>query len=143
MFPSIHIVHGPNLNLVGLREPEIYGKENLEAYLEKIIAEFSSLNISVFQSNHEGEIIDYLQKILSDSQGIIINAGAYTHTSIALRDTLALFKCPIIEVHISDLSKREKFRQYSFVSDHAWSIIQGHGLEGYKIALARLMEILN
>lgn len=139
---KIDIINGPNLNLVGTRETHIYGTQDLEHDLKELQKEFTDLEIRVLQSNHEGEIIDHLQKIKSDSSGIIINPAAYTHTSIGIRDALAIQTCPIIEVHLSKISEREVFRKDSLTRDYAWSFIEGYGTEGYKIAINRIKEII-
>ncbi|MEP7195304.1 MAG: type II 3-dehydroquinate dehydratase [Saprospiraceae bacterium] len=143
MKPSIALINGPNLNLVGLREPEIYGNKSLTDYLEELKNEFSNFEIELFQSNHEGEIVETLQKILNTCAGIIINPAAFTHTSIAIRDVIAIHKCPIIEVHLSNINERENFRQHSLIRDYSWSHIQGMGLYGYRIALIRMKELLD
>lgn len=143
MRPLVHIINGPNLNLIGEREPEIYGQENLQDYIEKLSQEFSQISLQQFQSNNEGEIIDYIQSIPKTVAGIIINAGAFTHTSIGIPDALRLFRCPIVEVHISDIDNREEYRKISYIHDLAWSHIIGLGIYGYKVALIRIYELNN
>lgn len=143
MSRNIHIINGPNLNWVGVREPNIYGSERLDQYLIQLKEIYSHMNIHVYQSNHEGEIVEYLQSIISQSEGIIINPAAYTHTSVAIRDALSLHQCPIVEIHISNISTREEFRHQSLIRDLSWSHIEGLGISGYKIALERMMEFIN
>ncbi|NOT35870.1 MAG: 3-dehydroquinate dehydratase [Saprospiraceae bacterium] len=138
---TINIINGPNLNEVGIRETSVYGKANLNQYLNKLKEENFEINIEIFQSNHEGEIIQHLQKIKDSSLGIIINPAAYTHTSIGIRDALAIQSCPIIEIHISKISDREDFRHTSLMKDYAWSYIEGYGIDGYRIALERIKEL--
>ncbi|MEO6191342.1 MAG: type II 3-dehydroquinate dehydratase [Saprospiraceae bacterium] len=138
----VHIINGPNLNLIGIREPEIYGSESYDSYFKNLKVEFLQFDIQIFQSNHEGELVDYIQSIIDNGSGIIINPAAFTHTSIALRDALLIHKCPIIEIHLSNLQDRENFRHESYIKDLAWSFIQGMGLEGYRVALLRMKEFL-
>jgi 3-dehydroquinate dehydratase-2 len=126
------IVNGPNLNLLGSREPQIYGNDHFDAYLEQLNSRFS-LQIEYFQSNIEGELIDCLQQ--STHHGIILNAGGYTHTSVALRDCVAAISVPVIEVHISNLAARETFRHDSLIAPVAKGCIMGFGLEGYALAV--------
>ncbi|MFK8056874.1 MAG: type II 3-dehydroquinate dehydratase [Saprospiraceae bacterium] len=133
----IHIVNGPNLNLVGKREPEIYGNVSLDDHLGKLTAEFSDqVNIKLFQSNSEGVLLDYLQEVgFDESVRIIINAGALGHTSLALGDCIRAITAPVIDVHISNVLARESFRQNSFVTPAAVGSISGLGLEGYRLAI--------
>ena len=138
---NIHIVNGPNLNLLGVREPEIYGDVGFESYLLTLRKSFPNVDIFYFQSNHEGHLIDYLQKYgMSDKNKFIFNPAAYTHTSIALADCVAAIAAPVIEVHISNLQEREEFRKTSYLRPHVKSTIQGEGLNGYKMALEKLLE---
>ncbi|HLS70441.1 MAG TPA: type II 3-dehydroquinate dehydratase [Chitinophagaceae bacterium] len=132
------IINGPNLNLLGKREVEIYGNQDFESYFSYLKESFSLIELSYFQSNHEGAIIDKIQD--AQVNGIILNAAAYTHTSIAIRDAIAAVKTPVIEVHISDLSKRESFRQVSYLRDVCITCFMGYGLEGYKMAIEYFME---
>lgn len=135
---SILVIQGPNLNLLGTREPEIYGKTTLEDIHAKLgaIAKSNSVDLSTFQSNHEGELIDRVQKAKQDGVGfIIINPGALTHTSVALRDALAGVAIPFIEVHLSNIHQREEFRRHSYLSDIATGVICGLGAIGYELAL--------
>ena len=130
---KILVINGPNLNMLGIREPDIYGKQNFAA-LEKFIrdsADALSLSVSLFQSNHEGEIVDIIQSAYGVYDGIVINPGAYTHTSIALLDAVKSTSLPCVEVHISKLEEREDFRQISYIRLAAVKTITGHGLNGY------------
>ena len=141
---KILVINGPNLNMLGIREPDVYGKQtfkDLEAFI-KSSAEEISVSVSLFQSNHEGEIVDVIQAAYGIYDGIVINPAAYTHTSVAILDALKAVAIPTIEVHISDISNREKFRQFSYVSLVAKKTICGHGFDGYKMALEYLKESL-
>jgi 3-dehydroquinate dehydratase-2 len=132
---KILIINGPNLNLLGDREPEIYGDESFDSFLEYLRQEFSSISLHYFQSNHEGAIIDRLHEASLTYDGIVLNAGAYAHTSIAIADAIAAISTPVVEVHISNLHKRESFRHHSFLSAHCEGIITGFGLRGYELAI--------
>lgn len=133
---KILILNGPNLNLLGKREPEIYGHQSFEQYLEILQEKFqSSLDITYFQSNEEGLIINKLHEVGFSYDGILLNAGGYTHTSIAIADAVASIKTPVIEVHISNVHAREEFRSHSFLSPNCKGIIVGFGLRGYDLAL--------
>lgn len=137
---NIHIVNGPNLNLVGRRQPEIYGSKSFEDYLVEIRAKYLDLaDISYYQSNHEGSLLDYIQNIGFEDVGIILNAGAYTHTSIALADCISAITAPVVEVHISDIRTREAFRQHSYLEPVCVRSIVGHGLAGYDMAVDGLL----
>jgi 3-dehydroquinate dehydratase-2 len=140
----IFILNGPNLNLLGQRQPEVYGKATLEDVAEGCasVAEELGLTIRFHQSNHEGQIIDWIHQARSDGAGIIINPAAYTHTSIALFDALSAFDGPVLEVHISNIHRRETFRHHSFVSLRADGVIAGFGTEGYLLALRRMATLL-
>ena len=140
----IFILNGPNLNLLGLRQPEVYGKATLEDVAEGCasVAEELGLTIRFHQSNHEGQIIDWIHQARSDGAGIIINPAAYTHNSIALFDALSAFDGPVLEVHISNIHQRETFRHHSFVSPRADGVIAGFGTEGYLLALRRMATLL-
>ncbi len=129
------IINGPNLNLLGKREPEIYGNSSFEESLEEIKKKFPMAAISYFQSNIEGEIIDKLHETGFSYNGIILNAGAYTHTSIAIADAVAAIKTPVIEVHISNIYARESFRHHSYMAKHCWGTISGFGLTSYELAI--------
>lgn len=144
MSKKITILNGPNLNLLGTREPEIYGRETL-ADIEAMCAEAAGkhgLTADCKQSNHEGELIDWVQAAGKDSDGIIINAGGYTHTSVALHDALRAVKIPIIEVHISDPKTREPFRHHSFIEPVARASICGHGAQGYVMAIEAIAKLV-
>ena len=141
---NILLINGPNLNLLGSREPEIYGSKTLKD-IEKelmIVAENKSINLECFQSNHEGEIVDKIQDSLEEFQGILINAGAFTHTSISIRDALIGSKIPFVEVHISNIFSREEFRKESFLTDKAIGIISGFGISSYFLALDGIIDFL-
>ena len=128
----ILIINGPNLNLLGKREPEIYGSASFERYFESLQEKFNTVNLHYFQSNIEGELIDKLQEIGFTYDGIILNAGAYTHTSIALADAIKSITTPVIEVHISNTFSREEFRHQSYIAPNADGIIIGFGLKNYE-----------
>lgn len=129
------IINGPNLNLLGKREPEVYGHRSFEDYLEDLRVIFADHTIEYFQSNHEGALIDKLQEVGFSTDGIIINPGAYTHTSIALADTVAAITSPVVEVHISNIYERESFRHQSYIKEVCKHSIVGQGLAGYKEAI--------
>ena len=131
----IHIINGPNLNLVGTREPEVYGNQSLDQYLRELIGLYPELSIDVFQSNIEGEIVDRLQQVGFDDCGIVLNAGGYTHTSVAIADAVAAITAPVVEVHISNIYSREPFRHKSLLSPVCKGIIAGFGLDSYRIAV--------
>jgi len=142
--PNILVIHGPNLNMLGKREPEIYGKTTLDEInfeLEKLGTTLG-LSVETFQSNHEGAIVDKIQEAAGTQKGIIINPAAFTHTSIAIRDALLGLDIPIIEIHISNIYKREPFRHKSMISDVATAQITGLGKKGYSIALKALAEMI-
>ena len=132
---TIHIINGPNLNLLGKREPEIYGQETFEMYLEGLQRRFSGVTLHYFQSNHEGALIDYLHQHGFEDAGFIINAGAYTHTSIALADAISAIPATVVEVHISNVFAREPFRHHSYLSPVCKGSIVGLGLTGYQLAV--------
>ncbi len=140
--PKIYIINGPNLNLLGVRNPGIYGKETLDEIIYKLRRKFRDVMIRHYQSNHEGHIIDKLHKVGFDHDGIIINPGAYTHTSIAIRDAIEAIPAPVIEVHISNIYEREEFRKISLIKDVCVEQIYGQGSEGYHLAIKKLLEIL-
>ena len=129
------IINGPNLNLLGIREKEIYGETSFEEYFKSLKNKFRDINLEYFQSNHEGELIEKIQEIGFSYDGIIINGGGFTHTSIALRDAVASVSTPAIEVHISNILSREDFRKKSYLSDVCEGIISGLGLMGYEYAI--------
>ncbi len=132
---KIQIVNGPNLNLLGVREPDIYGNQSFEGFLERLRMLYPDVEISYFQSNVEGELINKLQEIGFSADGIVLNAGAYTHTSIALRDCIKSLKSPVIEVHISNVHQREEFRHHSMISPVCQGVICGFGLDSYRLAI--------
>lgn len=138
---KILIINGPNLNLLGSREPEIYGASTFEDYFSSLQFKFREVELSHFQSNHEGEIIDQLHQAQDDFDGVILNAAAYTHTSIAIGDAVKAIKLPVVEVHISNTSAREKFRHTSFIAPHTKGVITGFGLKSYELAVLSFMEI--
>ena len=131
----IHIINGPNLNLVGKREPEVYGNRSLDQYLQELIERYPQHTIDVYQSNIEGEIVNRLQQVGFDDCGIILNAGGYTHTSVAIADAVAAISAPVVEVHISNIYSREPFRHKSLLSPVCKGIIAGFGLDSYRLAL--------
>ena len=135
---KVIIINGPNLNLLGKREPEIYGKHTFEDYLKALKNEFPQVELDYFQSNIEGEIITKLQETGFSYDGIILNAGAYTHTSIGIADAIKSITTPVVEVHISNTFSRETFRHTSYISPVAKGIIIGFGLDSYKLALLSL-----
>ncbi len=133
---QIIIINGPNLNLLGKREPEIYGHQTFEQYFEVLKDKYSDkIDLVYFQSNHEGFLIDKIHEIGFSYDGIVLNAGAFTHTSIALADAIAGVKTPVVEVHISNVHKREEFRHHSYISKNSIGIIIGFGLRGYDFAI--------
>lgn len=135
---KIIIINGPNLNLLGQRQPEIYGNVSFEDFLTNLQHEFPEIKIDYFQSNDEGELVTKIQNC-AQYDGMIINAAAYSHTSIAIADSLAFLKIPIIEVHISNIFARESFRHHSYISAHCKAVICGLGLNGYRVALQHLI----
>lgn len=137
---SITIINGPNLNLLGKREPEIYGSTSFEEALLKWQKLYQGTEIHYQQSNIEGELVNYIQEAGFEGTGIVLNAGAYTHTSVAIGDAVAAISRPVIEVHISNVYAREEFRHKSFISPHASGIIIGMGLNGYKLAINHLLH---
>jgi len=142
--PNILVIHGPNLNMLGKREPEIYGKTTLDEINSDLenLGKKLGIFIETFQSNHEGAIIEKIQEAAATQKGIIINPAAYTHTSIAIRDALIALDIPIIEIHISNIYKREPFRHKSLISDIVTAQISGLGIKGYSIALKALAKII-
>jgi len=129
------IINGPNLNLLGLREKDIYGNRSFETYLEELRGKFPAIEFIYFQSNVEGELINRLHELGFQLDGIILNAGAYTHTSIALADAVAAIKVPVVEVHISNIFAREDYRHVSYLGKHCAGSISGFGLKGYELAV--------
>lgn len=137
---KIQIVNGPNLNLLGVREPGIYGSESFESYLVKLREQYPEVEIEYYQSNVEGELINKIQEVGFSFDGIVLNAGAYTHTSIALHDCIRAIKCPVVEVHISNVHQREDFRHHSFISAACKGVICGFGLNSYRLAIEGLLD---
>ena len=138
---KIAIINGPNLNLLGKREPSVYGTESFEDFLSYIKGKYTHIEFSYFQSNVEGEIINELHRVGFDHDGIIFNPGGYTHTSVAIGDAVAAISAPVIEVHISNVYAREEFRKTSFISPKAKGIISGLGLKGYELAIGYFQGI--
>lgn len=136
------IINGPNLNLLGKREPEIYGNRSFDDYLEELRAAFPNHTLHYYQSNHEGELIDKVQAAGFQSDGIILNAGGYTHTSVALADAVAAVPAPVVEVHISNPNSREEFRRQSYLSPYCKAVVSGFGLESYKLAISGLLHLI-
>lgn len=136
----VSIINGPNLNLLGKREPDIYGSETFEGFLLELKARYPQIHFDYFQSNVEGELINELQRVGFDYDGIIINPGGYTHTSVAIGDCIAAIKAPVVEVHISNVHAREDFRKLSHVSGKSAGSIIGLGLKGYELALLYLLK---
>ena len=132
---KIQIINGPNLNLLGTREPGIYGSDTMEAYLDTLRKRYPDIDIDYYQSNIEGELITKLQQVGFTYDGIVLNAGAYTHTSIALHDCIRSLKTPVIEVHISIVHKREEFRHHSYISSACRGVICGFGMDSYRLAI--------
>ena len=137
---KIMIINGPNLNLLGVREPGIYGKESMESYLPSLRKRYADVDINYFQSNIEGVLIDKMQEVGFSYDGIVLNAGAYTHTSIALLDCIRSLRTPVIEVHISNVHAREAFRNQSVISSGCLGVISGFGLDSYRLAIDALIE---
>ena len=136
---KIQIINGPNLNLLGRREPGIYGSESFEAYLPQLQSRYPDVQIDYYQSNVEGELIHKMQEVGFSYDGIVLNAGAYTHTSIALHDCIRSLKCPVIEVHISNVHQREEFRHKSMISSACKGVICGFGLDSYRLGIEALL----
>lgn len=136
---QIQIINGPNLNLLGKREPEIYGSETFEEFFIGLRKKFPEVSLHYFQSNHEGDIIDKLHEIGFNYHGIILNPAAYTHYSYAIADAIRAISVPVIEVHISDIASREDFRKISLTGPHCKKTISGKGLDGYRLALEELL----
>ncbi len=139
---NILVINGPNLNMLGIREPDIYGKETYNSLVEKIkkYAEEKSIDVNCCQSNHEGDLVDAIQKAFGVCDGIVINPGAYTHTSIAILDALKAVNIPAVEVHISDVDSREEFRKISYVRNACFETISGKGTDGYLLAIDALIK---
>jgi 3-dehydroquinate dehydratase-2 len=136
----IQIINGPNLNLLGKREPSVYGDQSFEAYFQKLIKLFPEVQLEYFQSNSEGSIIDKLQETGFAFDGIILNGGAYTHTSIAIADAIRAITVPVVEVHISNVFQREEYRHHSFLSEVCKGCIVGFGLDSYRLAIEAILR---
>ena len=137
---TILILNGPNLNLLGRREPDVYGAHSFDDYLQELRAQYPDVQIDYFQSNHEGALIDKLHEVGFTIDGIVLNAGAYTHTSVALHDAIRAITAPVIEVHISNVPQREPFRHQSFISAACRGVIRGFGLDSYRLAVEALVN---
>ncbi|MDQ2720518.1 MAG: type II 3-dehydroquinate dehydratase [Bacteroidota bacterium] len=132
---KLAIINGPNLNLIGSRETDVYGSESFEHYFNKLRKKYENVDFDYYQSNIEGELINEIQKAAHNMNGIILNAGAYTHTSIAIGDAVAAINIPVVEVHVSNIEAREEFRKYSHISAKCSGTIFGFGLKGYTLAV--------
>lgn len=139
---NIYVINGPNLNMLGIREPDIYGRETYNSLVEKIekYAESKGVYVTCYQSNHEGDLVDAIQYAYGRFDGIVINPGAYTHTSIAILDAAKAVGLPMVEVHISDVSVREDFRQVSYIRNACFMTISGKGTDGYLMAIDELIK---
>ena len=137
---QILILNGPNLNLLGVREPGIYGSSSFDDYLAQLHKQYNDIQIDYFQSNVEGEMIDKMQEVGFSYDGIVLNAGAYTHTSVALHDCIRALKTPVIEVHISNVHAREEFRHHSMISSACKGVICGFGLDSYRLAIEAIQH---
>lgn len=137
---KIQIINGPNLNLLGLREPTIYGAEGFDSYISNLREFFSIIEIDYFQSNVEGELINKLHEVGFSYDGIILNAGGYTHTSVAIADAIAAIQTPVVEVHISNIYAREEFRHVSLTGKNCKGVLTGFGLDGYRLAIESLLK---
>lgn len=137
---KIAIINGPNLNLLGKREPSMYGENSFDLFFDQLKNDYNDINLVYYQSNHEGDLIDKIHEFGFDYHGIILNAGAYTHTSIAIADAIRSITSPVIEVHISNVYKRETFRHHSYISTVAKGTITGFGLESYRLALLSFLK---
>jgi 3-dehydroquinate dehydratase II len=137
---QIIIINGPNLNLLGVRQPEIYGRKSFEEYFTELEAEFIDFNLHYYQSNHEGDLIDKIHGIGYRYDGIILNAGGFTHTSIAIADALRSITTPVVEVHLTNIYERESYRHTNFIKESAVHSIVGRGLNGYKEAIEYLRD---
>ena len=138
---KIIIINGPNLNLLGRREPEIYGRVSFEEHFAKMQRSFPEVKLDYYQSNHEGCLIDKLQEADSIYDGVVMNPGAYSHTSIALADCIRAINIPVVEVHISDISQREPYRRHSYTAEVCIKCFSGYGLEGYTLGVGELLRI--
>ena len=137
---KILILNGPNLNLLGIREPDVYGNRSFEDYLSVLQSQYTDVELDYFQSNIEGELIDKMQEVGFSYDGIVLNAGAYTHTSVALHDCIRAITTPVVEVHISNVHQREAFRHHSMISSACCGVICGFGLDSYRLGVEALMK---
>jgi len=137
----IEIVNGPNLNLLGMREPGIYGSESMDSCLTRLRQSYPQVEIGYFQSNSEGALIDHLQQVGFEADGIVLNAGAYTHTSVALHDCIRSLRSPVVEVHISNVHRREEFRHHSMISSACHGIVCGFGMDSYRLAVEAIIAL--
>ena len=137
---KIQIINGPNLNLLGVREPGIYGNQGFDQYIKDLREKYNSIEIAYFQSNVEGELINKLHEVGFIYDGIIINAGGYTHTSVAIADAIAAIKTPVVEVHISNIYAREDYRHVSLTGKNCKGILTGFGMDGYRLALESIIQ---
>jgi 3-dehydroquinate dehydratase-2 len=140
---KIQIINGPNLNLLGTREKNIYGDESFDNYFKNLKSKFDKLDLYYFQSNIEGEIIQKIQEVGFEFEGIIINAAAYTHTSVGIGDAIRSITCPCVEVHISNTYSREEFRHKSYLSPYVKGVVLGFGLKSYDLALQSFLQLIN
>jgi len=138
---KIQIINGPNLNLLGVREPGIYGNVGFDEYVGQLRARFSTIEISYFQSNVEGELINKLHEVGFTFDGIVINGGAYTHTSVAIADAIAAIRTPVVEVHISNIYAREEYRHVSLTGKNCKGVLTGFGMDGYRLAVEALLAL--
>ena len=137
---KIQIINGPNLNLLGVREPGVYGNQSFEDYLKELKSRYAEIEIDYFQSNVEGELINKLHEIGFSYDGVILNAGGYTHTSVALADAIAAINAPVVEVHISNIYSREEYRHVSLTGKNCKGVLTGFGMEGYRLAIESLLK---
>ena len=137
---KIIIINGPNLNLLGTREPDIYGHTTMEDYIQSLRKQHPRVDIDYYQSNHEGSLLDKLQEVGFSYDGIVLNSGAYTHTSVALLDCIRSLKTPVVEVHISNVHAREEFRNHSMISPACLGVIAGFGMDSYSLAVEALLN---
>jgi len=137
---KIQIINGPNLNLLGLREPSIYGSESIDSFIEQLKTQYSIIDIDYYQSNVEGELINKLHEVGFSYDGIILNAGGYTHTSVAIADAIAAIKTPVVEVHVSNIYSREEYRHVSLTGKNCKGVLTGFGLNGYRLALESFLK---
>ena len=137
---KIIIINGPNLNLLGKREPKTYGNKSFDSYLKELVADFPEIELTYFQSNVEGEIINKIQETGFSLDGIVLNAGGYTHTSVAIADAIAAIKIPVIEIHISNVYAREEYRHQSLMAKNCKGVIAGFGLNSYKMAINSFLK---